>query len=283
MRFWMLRHLLGRQSRRRGRRARPSPRRTARRWRRSDSIAAGFSSLDSTPARPLTIACTSLQVFGPLHERQRDPVDAELEPEVEVGAVLRGQRRDRQQHRRHVDALALGQHAAGDDAGLGEIGAAARPRAGGSCRRRAAGRCPACSAAKISGCGSGARLASPGAGSQVEPERLRRPRASTGPSAKVPTRSFGPCRSSRMAIGRPVSRLDAADDVEALAVLLVRAVAEVAAGRRRRRPRTARGWWRGSELAGPSVATILAWRCAVHGGPARLPQRMKPVLTNFER
>ena len=43
----------------------------------------------------------------------------------------------------------------------------------------------------------------------VEHEASRRCRASTEPPAKVPTRSFGPCRSTRMPIGRPCSLLDA--------------------------------------------------------------------------
>ncbi len=63
---------------------------------------------------------------------------------------------------------------------------------------------PGSSAAKISGCGRFTRPASPGA-----LDRSIRKRApstnSSDPLAKTPTRSFGPCRSARMPMGRPRS------------------------------------------------------------------------------
>jgi len=60
-------------------------------------------------------------VGGPLHERQRDPVDAECQAEAQVGAVLLGHRRQRQHDPRHVHALAVRQHAAVDDRRLGKV------------------------------------------------------------------------------------------------------------------------------------------------------------------
>ena len=51
-------------------------------------------------------------VLRALHERERDPLDAEPEREAQVRAVLVRQRRDRQQHARQVDALAVGERAA---------------------------------------------------------------------------------------------------------------------------------------------------------------------------
>ena len=47
------------------------------------------------------------------------------------------------------------------------------------------------------------------------------------PFSKVPTRSFGPCKSTSTPIGRPVSCSICADQVVALLVILVRAMAEV--------------------------------------------------------
>jgi hypothetical protein len=62
-----------------------------------------------------------LDILGALHEGERDPIGAEVERELEVVAVLVGERRDRQHDLGHVDAFAVGQHAAGDDAGLGMV------------------------------------------------------------------------------------------------------------------------------------------------------------------
>ena len=55
-------------------------------------------------------------VFGPLHEGQRDPVDAGLKRGFEIGQVLGRQRGDRNGRIRNADALAVGQLAADDDA-----------------------------------------------------------------------------------------------------------------------------------------------------------------------
>jgi hypothetical protein len=64
--------------------------------------------------------------------------------------------------------------------------------------------CPGATAAKISGCGKNARVASPGAGSQSS-TKLSPLATIADPPAKVPSRSLGPCRSTRIPIGRPSS------------------------------------------------------------------------------
>ena len=66
-------------------------------------------------ARPAAIVRASITSSGPLDEGQPDVVDARVEREVEVDPVLRRQRRDRQDHVRHVDALAVGERATEDD------------------------------------------------------------------------------------------------------------------------------------------------------------------------
>ena len=63
---------------------------------------------------------------------------------------------------------------------------------------------PGMAAAKISGCGSSARVSSPGAGS-ASSVKVAPLRSVTGPDLNLPTRSLGPCRSTRMPIGRPNS------------------------------------------------------------------------------
>ena len=61
---------------------------------------------------------------------------------------------------------------------------------------------PTSSAARISGCGRCTRVASPGALSSSS-TKVAPFSSVTLSSLKVPTRSFGPCRSARMPIGRP--------------------------------------------------------------------------------
>ena len=60
---------------------------------------------------------------------------------------------------------------------------------------------PGLMAAKISGCGSCTRVASPGVAS-VSRMKSWPLSISAAPSLNVPSRSFGPCRSTRMPIGR---------------------------------------------------------------------------------
>ncbi|MNZ95010.1 hypothetical protein D3C78_1141350 [compost metagenome] len=47
-------------------------------------------------------------ILRALHEGQRYPVDAQLQAEGQVAAVLGGQRAELQHRLRHVDALAVG-------------------------------------------------------------------------------------------------------------------------------------------------------------------------------
>src|SRR5712692_8965251 len=63
---------------------------------------------------------------------------------------------------------------------------------------------PGWSAARISGCGSCTRSALPGAGSESS-AKVAPFVSMTASPAKVPMRSFGPCRSRRMPIDRPYS------------------------------------------------------------------------------
>ncbi len=63
-------------------------------------------------------------VVGPLHEREGDPIRALFEREGEIGAVLFGHRRQRQDRIRHVDALAVGKRAADATQRLGKTLAA---------------------------------------------------------------------------------------------------------------------------------------------------------------
>ena len=65
-------------------------------------------------------------------------------------------------------------------------------------------RSPASTEDRISGCGRCTRVASPGAGLSSS-VKIWPSDSSTLPSANLPTRSFGPCRSARMPIGRPRS------------------------------------------------------------------------------
>ena len=62
------------------------------------SSACGFSIFTITQARPAQIALASATSSGRCTKRQADVFDAVVEREGEVGAVLLGQRRDRQRH-----------------------------------------------------------------------------------------------------------------------------------------------------------------------------------------
>ncbi len=140
---------------------------------------------------------------------------------------------------------------------------------------------PGSRASKISGWGSRTRRASPSASSRSS--RNACPGfSSTGPAAKVPTRSLGPCRSARMAIGRPVSA-----SIRRIAAW--RSAMSACAPwdmfrRNTSAPASNRARMVASSLeAGPSVATILTFRWrrmtplpgrAAHGRVgAAMPQR----------
>ena len=90
--------------------------------------------------------------------------------------------------------------------GLGEVGAELLDLAAAAGRRRAAARRRASSAAKISGCGSGARVASPGSVAiEVEPERLRLRPASPARRRRCRRAASGPAGRAARRSGRPMS------------------------------------------------------------------------------
>ena len=74
------------------------------------------------PAEGLHELAHDDQVVGRAHKRQRHVIHAELQPELEVAAVLVDQRWHRQVRRREVDALARRDLPADDDL-AGDIGA----------------------------------------------------------------------------------------------------------------------------------------------------------------
>ncbi len=81
------------------------------------SIACGFSILAITRGAAADHLLGFDHVVGALHEGQRNPVDAGDQRRLEVGAVLRRHRRDRQVGVGQADALAVGHPAADHDAG----------------------------------------------------------------------------------------------------------------------------------------------------------------------
>ena len=199
-------------SRRRDRRAPPSGRRTDPRISSSRCTACGFSILAITAARPRVIFLASAISSG------RWTKDSATQSTPASSAASRSERslgverRERDHGVGQAHALAVRQLAADLDAGDDARRRRPRSRPGAPCRRRAAGHGPASAAAKISGCGSSTRVASPGVGSGIEREGRRR---SASIDRRLPRtcrrRSFGPCRSTRMPIGRAVFGLDRAD------------------------------------------------------------------------
>ena len=65
-----------------------------------------------------------IHVGRALHERQRQPIDAQLTYELKIAAVFFGQRSQGQYHIRHVHALAVRNRTAGHNRALCEIGPA---------------------------------------------------------------------------------------------------------------------------------------------------------------
>ncbi len=117
---------------------------------------------------------------------------------------------------------------------------------------------PSCSACKISGCGKCTRVASPGVVSESK-MKLSPRFNSTAPSLKRPMRSFGPCRSSRIAIGRPNScsseRMICTRSRMSSWLAWLMLMRNTSAPARNRSAMAAR--W---AVAGPKVATILLRR-----------------------
>ena len=117
---------------------------------------------------------------------------------------------------------------------------------------------PGSSAARISGCGRCTRVSSPGALSSSS-TKVAPFLSITASPLNVPTRSFGPCRSARMPIGRPNSFSTARIAACSLRIascevwlMLMRKTSAPASN-----SRAIVAW---SEEAGPSVATILVRR-----------------------
>src|SRR3546814_19678766 len=72
---------------------------------------------------PYTTLFRSLgDVLGPLHERQRDPVDMLFEREGQISAVLFGQRGERDHDVGNIDAFAIRNLAADLDDGFDPVG-----------------------------------------------------------------------------------------------------------------------------------------------------------------
>ena len=216
-------------------------------------------------------------VARPLHEGERQPVDAELAGELEVLLVLVRQRRQRQHHVGDVDALAVRDLAADDD-----LGQRVLRRAFGDLQPDLAVVDQERRARLERGEDLRMRQADAGdvaiGGVEVEAERRALGSSSTGPSAKVPQRSFGPCRSARMPIGRPTSvstwRTSACRRAMSSCVpwlMLSRNTSAPATNRLRIISKESDD--------GPSVATILTLRCrrikAMRAPPSRsVPRRL---------
>ena len=166
-------------------------------------------------------------VLGALDEGERHPVDVRREHGVEVAPVLVGERARAEHRVGQADALAVGELSALHDLGHGAAAVRLHRPSGARARRRGARRGPGSSAARISGCGSCTRSRLPGVASlsrtKVWPVLQRRP---SSPS-KLPIRSFGPCRSARMPIGRSCFGLDLADGLDEPPHRVVRRVAHV--------------------------------------------------------
>ena len=140
-------------------------------------------------------------VFRPLDEGERDPIDAGIERCFEIGEVLRRQRGDRNDRYRAGSRLCglriLPPTFTRATMRSGFVSVTISRSLPSSIRSVS----PALMAAKISGCGRWMRVASPGVGSV---SRIRSWPASISAQSflKLPSRNFGPCRSTRMPIGR---------------------------------------------------------------------------------
>ena len=167
------------------------------------SMADGFSSLAMTPARPATMPRIS-----------SSPPDAARRTARSSRRQARARRPGRAgpwasapraaARRRHVHALAVGQRARRRPrASRRSRGRRTRPAAG-PCRRRAEADAGLERREDLRMRQADALLVA-GRRVEIEPERCARGQRH-GPSAKVPRRSFGPCRSARTPIGRPDSR-----------------------------------------------------------------------------
>ena len=108
-------------------------------------------------------------VLGALHKGERDPVDADIERALEIGAVFLGQRRDRQQRVGKADAFAVGDVPPTSTrvAACCSVDLSTRRRA---CRRRSDGVAVFQGAERFPGAAGQCALAVAGALSRVEHE-----------------------------------------------------------------------------------------------------------------
>ena len=165
------------------------------------------------------------QVLRALDEGQRDPVDPEVEAEAQVGAVLLGERRDRQHDARHVDALVVLQGPAGQHQGLGVVLAAGFDL---QAQLAVVQQQQGARFERGEDLGVGQRRAHLVAGQPVEVEAEALPGRQLGLAAgDLADPQLGPLQVEQHA-DRPVRRrLQLADDGVARLVVVVRAVAEV--------------------------------------------------------
>ena len=231
--------------------------------------ACGFSIFAITAARPRVIFLASAMSSGRwMKDSATQSMPASSAASRSERSFVR-QRRERDHGVGQAHALAVGQIAADLDPRDDLACRRPRSRSGAPCRRRAAAHGRARSRAKISGCGRCTRVALPGAVSAIEDEGVAfRQRHRT--VCECPTRSFGPCRSTRIPIGRPNSALRSSGSVDTSSrmrscevwLMLMRKTS--APARNNARDHTER-----SEDDGPSVATILVrrWRRISSCGP----------------
>ena len=140
-------------------------------------------------------------VGGALHEAERDHVDAQTEPELQILDVLRRNRRRRQRHTRRVDPFVLADLAAFDDGRLdpSAVGAVdAQLDAAVGEQQPIAGAHARASAANVVEICPGRPGKSPVSITRRSPGFTRIGR----PPSSVPVRIFGPPRSWRIATSR---------------------------------------------------------------------------------
>ncbi len=87
---------------------------------------AGFFQLDDDRRAAGDQAAQFLDILRFLHERQRHPVHAQVQPVGQIGAILVGQCGQRQMGIGDIDALVVGHLAAGDDLAIGMLRTAIR-------------------------------------------------------------------------------------------------------------------------------------------------------------
>ena len=143
-------------------------------------------------------------VLRTLHEREGDPVDVFLERRGEVGAILVRHRRGRDRGVGETHALLAPIPVPPPRRRSRRVQATRRQRAEAPCRRRSEpdGRARASSGSPDA---AGRRASGPPEGRVASRANASPLCRSAPPSGNAPSLSFGPCKSTRMPIGRPVS------------------------------------------------------------------------------